>query len=282
MDNTSKKNIEIIFIVLCYKESKDLLELSHNLKRIENLHKVIVVNSFFDDETENRIKKVAVENEYDFVSIENRGYGYGNNQGIQLALSQYDFSYVCIVNPDVQFLIRKINLPNNTNCLVAPEISTLAGKRQNPYYPYDSKLVKSLKRIGCKYNNIYLYFSAVFVNKILLKLFRLKQKNMRCIFAAHGSCVFIGKEAICRLYPLYYDQMFLYNEEEYVARKAKANRVDIIYDTRIKILHKEGRSSDDILSSKRANDLLKNKKWFDLVRNSFNTMEKYWEGKNGK
>ena len=135
---------DFIFIVLVYRNTKDLKDFfdSYNLAN----SKVIVVNSFYDKESESDFKKIAEANNADFLSVPNKGYGAGNNRGVDFALAHYDFKYLVISNADI--CIEKMDL--SAFCgfkegIYAPSIHTLSGKQQNPHMPFHISLIDSIK-----------------------------------------------------------------------------------------------------------------------------------------
>lgn len=90
----------IVYIVLVYKNI-DVTEGFYNSLKGYSDYKVIVVNSFFDSQTEKQCKRMAEEHGSDYISIANKGFGYGNNIGIEYALRNYTFEYLIISNSDI-------------------------------------------------------------------------------------------------------------------------------------------------------------------------------------
>lgn len=91
---------DFIFVVLVYRNTSDLVDFFASLK-LERT-RVIVVNSFYDKESELQFKQIAESNHADFLSVPNKGYGAGNNRGVEYALKHYDFKYLVISNADVE------------------------------------------------------------------------------------------------------------------------------------------------------------------------------------
>ena len=74
-----------VFIVLTYRNVEDVRGFLKSLENCTESYKTIIVNSFFDEKCKNEIEKVALQYECDFVNVPNKGYGAGNNFGIELA-----------------------------------------------------------------------------------------------------------------------------------------------------------------------------------------------------
>ena len=135
---------DFVFVVLVYRNTQDLKDFFSSL--LLSAVKVIVVNSFYDKESESDFKKIAEANNADFLSVPNKGYGAGNNRGVDYALAHYDFKYLVISNADI--CIEKMDLSAFCGLkkgIYAPSIHTLSGKQQNPHMPFHISLIDSIK-----------------------------------------------------------------------------------------------------------------------------------------
>ena len=88
-------DLDFIFVVLVYRNIDDLKDFFDHFT-IPN-SKVVVINSFYDKNSESSLKNIAEENDADFISVPNKGYGAGNNRGIEYVLNNYDFKYKYII-----------------------------------------------------------------------------------------------------------------------------------------------------------------------------------------
>jgi len=256
---------DFLFVVLVYRNTRDLKEFFESLS-VPSV-KVVVVNSFYDDESEAEFRRIAEENHADFLSVPNKGYGAGNNRGIEYALSHYSFRYLVVSNADVcieSMSTEKLDsLPQG---IFAPSIRTLTGKQQNPHTPYLCRGLDRLKyRFFCKDNwNGVLAVCAV--NKLLRYLFFMTAKfGCRRIYAAHGSFVIISESVTKRLCPFYDESVFLFTEEENLAQKARAEDVSSLFVPEIKVKHKEDGSTSLISDRQR-----------EITRQSYMTFWKKW------
>ena len=123
-----------IFIILVYRNSDDLKDCLDSIRKKVHSCKVIVVNAYYDDVSLSEIEKIANQYKCDFIGIENKGYSYGNNKGIEFAQKKYLFDYIVISNPDI--VIEKYDdsfLDENFKYdIIAPQIIAASGKAQNP------------------------------------------------------------------------------------------------------------------------------------------------------
>lgn len=257
-----KEKYEMIFIILCYKEHKDLENLLANIHFEIKISrkKIVVVNSFFDEDSKKIIERIALKNNCDFINVDNKGYGYGNNRGIEFVEKNYNYNFLCICNPDIEFNefdYEDLFKFSNEAYIVAPQINVLSGKNQNPYYYKKNKLVNYFKYIGFQKNIKAFYYLAVVINKLSREIMLKNNVDVQKIYACHGSCFFISQEAIKKTGLIYNEKMFLFNEEEHLAKLAEKHKIETILNRNIKILHYEDGSSEDIVKTNKVYEYLK-------------------------
>lgn len=266
-----KKNYEIIFIVLVYRNTKDLREFFKANNVFDS--KTIVVNSFYDDETEAVFKQIALENNADFISVPNNGYGSGNNRGIEFALEHYSFDYIIVSNADI--CIEKFDvsiLGIYQDCVIAPKILTLNGKNQNPSSPFSpsrfrERLVSWLYRNNHRHM-IYVYYIWSRLSKII---FYLLSRFRNKIFSPHGAFFIIPYTVLKEIVPIYNERMFLFFEEHHFGQLAMKHGIKIVYVPKIVIRHKEDGSisflSENVFSLMRQSYLEYYDYWFSSKHN---------------
>ena len=235
------KHYKYIAIILVYRNEDDLKECVASFNRHVSDCKIIIVNSFFDEESNERIKNAAQQLGCDFLSVENKGYGAGNNAGIAYANQHYTFDYLIISNPDIviqQFDDNQVNPQGIT----APDITALSGKKQNPLLPWDTHYFYYFVYQGYKRNNKYFCLFGRALNRLSRELFLLWSWNRTTpcnIYGAHGSFLIISQDALAKLLPLYDEHIFLLCEELVLAKRAKEKGIVTYLTPQIKILHKE-------------------------------------------
>lgn len=234
---------DYIFVVLVYRNTSDLLELIESIEQHIINYKIIIVNAYYDERSLSAVREIANSNNCELLEIENKGYSFGNNVGIQWAVNHYDYKYIVIANPDT--VIKKFEFkPRNAAEIIAPSIETLAGKKQNPMMAKWSKLSSNLIYKGFKNNNNIYFRMGVIINRVLREGFtlvnRIKKNEEVPIYCAHGSFLLISRKAIDNLGKKPYDEnMFLFGEEAVLAYKGNKLNVRTIYTKNIEILHKE-------------------------------------------
>lgn len=256
-----KNKVKVVFIVLVYRNYNDVIDFCLSIKKKINMdYKIVIVNSFFDIESEIKIKNIAEKFNCDFLNIENKGYGYGNNEGINYAREKYKFNYLIISNPDI--IIEKFNFKNlEKNYIYAPNILTRNGKKQNPFRVINSPFLEYLKYIGFKKNMKFLIYIDILINKLC----KIKRRNI--IYSCHGSFIIFGLDAL-NLLPkrIFNDDIFLFTEEDHLAKLLYKYKIKIIYNENLCVKHNEDGSMKYI-----------NKKIFDLTKESYIKYYEYWK-----
>lgn len=243
-----KQHFDIVFVVLVYKNIT-VLEDFFNTMSLMQTFKVIVVNSYYDGYSLERCRKVAEVNDADFVDVPNKGYGAGNNIGCNYALSNYDFDFLAVSNSDIIIKNWKgLNVFSGREVIIAPKTTMLTGKAQNPNIPFHSWLYDWCSTYAYTNNSPKFLTVAHIISRVsrdlylsIVKIFKLKKIR---IFSVHGSFFIISKAALIKITPIFNEKMFMYNEELYLAFRAKAYSVPVYYLPSVSVLHLEGASTN--------------------------------------
>lgn len=232
-----------VFVVLVYRNTDDLTECLDSIESQVKSFRVIVVNAFYDDKTATKVEEICNLHKCVFINIENKGYSYGNNRGIELANKMFDYDYIIVSNPDIVVKQFKDDFLNPTfgYSIIAPRITAASGRKQNPMAIRECRFAQYLQYLGFKKGGYLLVYLGILISKILNSislLVRDKSKPYR-IYEAHGSFVIISKKAVDALYPIYDENMFLFAEEGVLASKAKHAGLLTCYYDDIHIKHKE-------------------------------------------
>lgn len=250
-----------IVVILVYRNTSDLVECIDSIRDKVPSYKIIVVNAYYDDATRNEVERITNQYDCEFINIDNKGYSYGNNRGIELAIKKYNYDYIIISNPDIVIERFDDTLLNEEfgYDIIAPKITASLGRAQNPMAICENRLIAKIVYLGFKRRAIALVYLGIAITKIIRFCQLLIYKILKCriyrIHQAHGSFVLISKKAIEALNPVYDEKMFLFAEETVLAAKAKRNNVKICYYEPIAIRHKEDGSMK--LSNMMLNEVLR-------------------------
>lgn len=239
-----KKKTRCVFIILVYRNYTDLIQLIRNIKELNLESELVVVNSYYDDETSENIEKISDTYKCSFINVENRGYGYGNNRGIEFANVNFDYDYLIISNPDI--IIKKFDISEIDklkDAVIGPIITTSSKKSQNPYWVIRNKIGESLIFQGYKTRKRSILYLGIAMNKIIRELFlmffRLSKKPFKKVFALHGSFVIYPHKVIKKIGLPYDEDMFLFAEEAHLAHLLRTENIQSFLTKSIEVLHKE-------------------------------------------
>lgn len=241
-----KPFFENIFVVLVYRNTDDIIDFIKSASaKVEN-YKIIVVNSYFDDKSRDIFETIAKEYSCDFINVENKGYGYGNNVGIAHAMKEYGFDYLIVSNPDIEIKEFSTELlsKSNTQGLIGPLITARKGKAQNPYWAIRNPFCEWLIYQGYKRKNrVYILAGTAFNRFIretfLLFFFYVARKRYTPVFAVHGSFVIFPRPLLTKIGMPYDENIFLFGEEADIAYDLHKRKIKSYITKDISVLHKE-------------------------------------------
>jgi GT2 family glycosyltransferase len=260
---------DFVFVLLVFRNTADPEEFLKSIENVGVSFRVVIVNSFYDIATSAAVEKLCIDHACDFIETGNQGYGSGNNAGIAYACSHYTFKYLIVSNPDIvikQMPSDILELPPSP-CIYGPLIKTLKGKRQNPCMIIFSPLRERLmKMFAMNPDNLFPFYFAIAINKAERSLFNLFfGGSAHRVYSLHGSFLIFSFEALRLLGPQPFDPgMFLFREEDHLARLAKRLNVKMIYYPGIRVLHKEDGSVKFIDSSVRTHTVASLRRYFGL------------------
>lgn len=201
-----------------------------------------MVNSKYDEKSDKEFQSIAESNNADYITVPNKGYGAGNNAGCKFAVENYDFDYIVISNADIEIIKFDVTeLKKYGDTIIAPCITNKTGKKQNPCAPYKHTKLYAWTKYACFKGNHNKFIYVLYAISRFKKIFFHYITSLWCkeIFAAHGAFLVMPKIVLSKLYPLYDESMFLFNEEAHLAQKAQREGVKTYYAPDIIISHKE-------------------------------------------
>lgn len=238
------RHYKIVFVVLTYRNTVDIIDFLESLEKKLNDYKVLIVNSYFDNMTLTEFKKIALKYDCDFLNIPNKGYSYGNNVGISFLREKYRFDYLICSNPDI--IVEKMDIVNfNTNqsIIYCGDIINKKNKKQNPMLVVENSISDFFIYKGYMFDNNLLIYLGIFINKIIryifLKYVNISNKKFFKIYQPHGSFIMFSYGCLEKLNSIFDDKMFLFSEEGVLAKKAKKNNIPIYFTKNIQCTHKE-------------------------------------------
>lgn len=238
-----KEYYKYLFIVLTYKNSSDLIDFISSVKNcVEESNKILIVNSYYDEDTKDEIERIATLNDCPFINVENRGYGAGNNRGIEYAKDNFEFDFLIVSNPDITIKEFKANCLDrylDRPYIIAPEIICRTNKKQNPATVKNFKFATWLMYRGYKKRRKIVLYCGIALNKVCKLFCKIFSRKHLPVFQAHGSFVVFNKQALDDLDAVYDENIFMFCEELDLAHKAKVKEIKTVYSPDVYVYHKE-------------------------------------------
>lgn len=263
----------VVFVILHYKTIDETIKCLECLKKAfsKECYKTVVVdnNSLIDEE-------IKIINKYtnDIVLLdENKGFAKANNLGCKYALEKYNPEFIAVINNDVFItqsnfidIIRESYTKYKFD-LLGPWIDSRTGESCNPFPVIYGKQnvndkIKYTKKLINIYGNPFLYsllniYLTIkhFINKPDVPT---NHESVEKNVALHGCALVFSKKYLKRYKDVFYDETFLFHEEEFLYNRIVSDNLISIYNPKLKVFHKEG-SSVNNKKNKRANKLFKEK-----------------------
>lgn len=247
----------VSFVILHYKNIKDTIECLASIKKMKthtNYSIVVVINESKNSDDLNAIKEYTT----DIVEIkENIGFAKANNLGCKYAIKKYEPDFIAVINNDTiieqdKFLEEIYQIYKDTNFdILGPKIITHGGNSVNPFPVYKSeKEIKKALRKTEMLNKIYKnkilrYLLGIYIN---VKSTIIKPKNLKNgdillkNIALHGCAIIFSKKYYKKYKHPFYNDTFLYHEEEFLYYRVIKDKLISIYDPNLELIHKEGAS----------------------------------------
>lgn len=263
----------VSFIILHYKNIDETLKCLECLQRSfsnKDISLIVVDNSSLSKNEKKQIEyytKDVIELE------ENLGFAKANNIGCRYAIKKYHPDFLAVINNDVYIeqkefidIIEKDFKKYNFD-LLGPWIDSTTGESCNPFPVLDTtekviKVINKNKKLVSIYNNSFLYF---FLNVYIKIKHFIKKPNIptnsnefKENVALHGCAIIFSKKYYEKYEDIFYNETFLFHEEEFLYNRIINDDLKSIYDPKLKVFHKEG-ASIKTKGNKRISKLFKTK-----------------------
>lgn len=95
--------MKINCVILNYNDAETTKKLVNQIKGYESLNQIVIVDNASTDDSAERLKALEDEKVVVLVSESNRGYGAGNNMGVEYSFQISGATHAIIANPDTSF-----------------------------------------------------------------------------------------------------------------------------------------------------------------------------------
>jgi len=268
------------YIVLHYKNIEETEECLKHLRKIITIKDNIIVvdNNTLNDSEEDIIKKYTK----DIIKLDkNFGFAKANNIGIEYAKDKYDSNYYVVLNNDVY--ISQKEFQNIIICdykkyhfdMLGPSIDSPTKESVNPFPVFKDKEtilneIDRCNRLIKIYSNKLLYLLLQIYLKLKHFIIPVKLnengKTLEKNVALHGCCIIFSEEYINKYEYPFYNETFLFHEEEFLYQRIIKDKLISIYEPKLEIFHAEGSSIKKENKNKRKSLLFREKKRLESLK----------------
>lgn len=261
------------FVILHYKNIDETIECLTYLKRLDltDAHIIIVDNNTLSTSEEKLIKRFT----NDILKLDqNYGFAKANNKGIEYAKKKYHSKFYIVMNNDVyigdkDFLnIISKDYEKYKFAMLGPLITSPSGESVNPF-PVIKDIaslnneIKRCEKLVSIYNNPISYWLLQTGIKIkhFLKKTVVPVNGSKVLTDAplHGCCIVFSKDYIDKYKYPFYNETFLFHEEEFLYQRVLKDNLVSLYDPKLTVFHKEGSSIKKSNKKERLSKLFREK-----------------------
>lgn len=259
----------MVFVILHYNNIKETMECVDSLEKFKQ--KIIVVSNSNDYDN---LRKIEKRVDKVIINEENIGFAKANNIGCKYAIEKFKPDFLCVINNDIvidqkDFLDKVEKLYKKYQFdVLGPKILPEDLPSVNPFPVYDT-LEKIEDRIKYTKKLIKIYNSVILRN--LLACYVLIKSKLKKVskpvngekdelgVALHGCALIFSKKYYERYETVFYNETFLYHEEEFLYYRCKHDNLIFLYSPEVELVHKEGRSLDNSFNNNYKKLIFKNK-----------------------
>ena len=125
--------MKINCVILNYNDADTTGKLVRQIREYDSLNQIVVVDNASTDDSAERLKELEDEKVVVLAAESNRGYGAGNNLGVEYSFQISGATHVIIANPDTSF---------TENCILgmskvfyhAPDVGVVAATMEDAVY----------------------------------------------------------------------------------------------------------------------------------------------------
>lgn len=239
------------FIILNYNNISETINCLKKIKRYNDCNFVVVDNNTMSSIDEEEVLKYTD----DLIKLDdNYGFAKANNIGIKYAKDKYNSLYYIVINNDVEitqsnFLDIIVNDYNKYSFdMLGPWIDT-PGYSVNPFNSFvtENEILKEIdkarKMVKICNNPLYYFFLMLGVKVKGLFVRKNKPANGEKLekgVALHCCAIVFSKKYIDKYNYPFYNETFLFHEEDFLFQRVLKDGLVTIYDPDLKVYHKEG------------------------------------------
>ena len=257
-------------IIVNYNDFTSTEKLIHNIKNYRVIDKIVVVDNHSSDDSARKLKQLKLPKLKVIINEENKGYSYAINIGAKYLIEEYKECNIIISNADViidkeediEILIKLLHRKNVG--IVAPTILERKTKNRGWKNPTPKQeIVLNLAYIHRFFRKKYLYYDEDYY-----------QGDFSIVDVLSG-CFFLIKSKTLQAVNYLDDHVFLYYEENILAKKLQVKKRINLVSNKVTIIHNHSVTIDKSLKRiKKYKAQKKSQYYFEVEYNNASWLER--------
>lgn len=265
--------VDFLISVACYNNEDEVIKFARGLQNqtlSDKIKLVVTCNSCSNPDFFSKNLKDVFEKSEVYVPEKNLGYLNGCLNGFKKQVEPYRWGLIS--NTDIDFssedFFEKIrSMQNDDVWCIGPDIILVdSGIHQNPYI---SQRPTKLKRMLRDYifSHYLLYMIYLYMHYCKVKFVKRMVPNLQSgfVYAVHGSCFILRRDCINAMLAEN-NEMFMYDEEFFIAEVVFKHKKQCFFNVDLKLLHNEHQTTGFVKEKIK-------QKWF---KQSINYLKKFY------
>lgn len=244
-------------VIVNYNDYESTSKLVENIKNYKIIEKIVIVDNNSNEEEKEKLKTIKNKKVKIIENMENKGYSYAINIGAKYLISLYGKCNIIVSNSDViikeERHIRELlkTLLKKNVAISAPVIF------ENGTLNRGWKLTSPKQDLLMSFPKVYRFFEKIFryYNETH---YDLKTSAVDVV----SGCFFLIKSTVLEEIGFLDENVFLYYEENILAKKLKKLKLESIVNNEVVIIHNHSVTVDKNINKKRKLKILRESQFY--------------------
>ena len=252
--------MKLVYLIVNYNDFTNTNKLINQIKDYKSIDLILVVDNHSKDNSVEKINNLNYKKVEVIVTEDNKGYGYAINYGTKHILKKYNDAYVVISNSDI-ILSNEKDLNTLVKGLDEKDIGVVG-----PTIKENGILSRGWK-MPTPTNDILENISKKNINKRMYD--ESHYKGNTSIVDVVSGCFFLMKASIIKKANYFDENIFLYYEENIMAKKLEKLKLKEMIFNNIVFVHNHSKTIDkNIKKLSKYNILKRSQRYFEKKYNN--------------
>ena len=268
--------MKVAVIIVNYNDAEQTVLYVNKIKEYNNIQRIVVVDNLSTNaDSMDILRQIDDEKVTIIQSGKNGGYSYGNNFGVKYLESQNEtYDYIIISNADIEVDEETID-----KCLQVLENDETVGIVAPRMYNSEDKPIRrsswKIRTFALDVVHSTRLLEVIFYKKLRNGEYSNEEYNKSILpVEAISGAFFVARYEFFRNVGFFDENVFLFYEEDILAKKMKEKGYRILSINDVKFIHYESKTIGKTLSYyKKMNQLYKSKMYYHKKYNKINFLQ---------